>query len=56
MTSEGDIVWEYVYPLDEGGRNDVYRGYRLPYDWIPQLDQPVEVAVTPPESGEFRAP
>ncbi len=56
VTSDGEIVWEYMYPLDEEGRNDVYRGYRLPYEWIPQLDRPEEIAVTPPPPGEFRLP
>lgn len=56
VTNDGEIVWEFLYPLDEGGRNDVYRGYRLPYEWIPQLDQPDEVAVTPPPPGEFLVP
>ena len=55
VTREGDIVWEYIYPRFEP-RNAVYRSYRLPYDWIPQLDAPVERAVTPPPLGEFRVP
>jgi hypothetical protein len=33
--------------------NTVYRGYRLPYEWIPQLATPVEVAVTPPLLENF---
>ena len=38
VTSDDTIVWEYMYPLfgGGGGSNAVYRGYRLPYDWIPQ--------------------
>lgn len=55
-TRAGEIVWEYMYPRDEGGRNDVYRGYRLPCGWIPQIDRPDEVAVTPPPPGEFKVP
>ncbi len=55
VTAEGDIVWEYIYPRFEP-RNAVYRSYRLPYDWIPQLDAPVERAVAPPPLGEFRVP
>ena len=38
----------------EAPSNAVYRAYRLPYDWIPQLDTPVERAVVPPALGEFR--
>jgi hypothetical protein len=56
VTAEGDIVWEYMHPVFSGARgsNAVYRGYRLPYDWIPQLDVPDETAVTPPPLGDFR--
>lgn len=34
--------------------NYIYRAYRLPYDWVPQLERPVEEAVIPPANGEFR--
>jgi len=58
VTAEGDIVWEYMHGVFSGARqsNAVYRGYRLPYDWIPQLEVPDEVAVTPPPLGEFSVP
>jgi hypothetical protein len=58
VTTDGEIVWEYIYPEFSGPRqtNSVYRAYRLPYDWIPQLETPREVAVTPPEPSEFRVP
>jgi hypothetical protein len=36
--------------------NAVYRGYRVPYDWIPQITKPVERAVVPPANGSFRVP
>ena len=36
--------------------NAVYRAYRLPYGWIPQLRIPAEHRVTPPPPGEFRVP
>jgi Arylsulfotransferase (ASST) len=46
VTREGTIVWEYVFPLFAGAgarpTNSVYRAYRLPYDWHPQLARPVE--------------
>jgi hypothetical protein len=57
---EGEIVWEYVYPVFGGGNgkgrptNSVYRAYRVPYAWIPQLARPIERAVTPPKAEEFR--
>jgi hypothetical protein len=58
ITSDGTIVWEYMNPLFAGPRasNDVYRAYRLPYGWIPQLAVPTEKAVTPPELGAFALP
>jgi hypothetical protein len=58
VTADGDIVWEYIHPVFSGARgsNSIYRAYRLPYDWIPQLDPPAATAVTPPAPGEFRLP
>lgn len=51
VTAAGDIVWEYMNAPSKTGRrsNSVYRAYRIPYSWIPQLAQPQELAVTPPE-------
>jgi hypothetical protein len=56
VTSTGEIVWEYVSPYFTRDRrtNRVYRAYRVPYDWIPQLPRPVERAVIPPDVREFR--
>jgi hypothetical protein len=57
LTPEGEIVWEYVSPYfdeNEPGLNMVYRAYRLPYDWIPQLERPRQRRVVPPELSEFR--
>jgi hypothetical protein len=31
----------------------VYRAYRVPYDWIPQLTRPKERAVTPPALADY---
>jgi hypothetical protein len=58
VTKEGIIVWEYINPLFAGAQtsNNVYRAYRLPYDWIPQLQRPKELSVVPPARGEFRVP
>jgi hypothetical protein len=56
VAPDGTIVWEYLYPLFSGAgvSNAVYRAYRLPYSWIPQLMVPTERRVTPPALGEFR--
>jgi hypothetical protein len=58
VTKEGTIVWEYMYPQFSGANasNAVYRAYRVPYGWIPQLMRPTERRVTPPALGEFRVP
>jgi Arylsulfotransferase (ASST) len=58
VTAEGDIVWEYVYPDLSGAQSPsaVYRSYRFPYDWLPQLERPTEQAVIPPSNAEFRVP
>jgi hypothetical protein len=58
VTREGAIVWEYMYPLFSGANasNAVYRAYRVPYGWIPQLAQPTEQRVRPPSLDQFRVP
>lgn len=42
VTTEGDIVWEYISPYTGAAdaqvpRNNVYRAYRVPASWIPQV-------------------
>jgi len=58
VTPDGTIVWEYMYPLFGGANasNAVYRAYRVPYGWIPQLMRPTEKRVIPPPLGEFKVP
>ena len=58
VTADRRVVWEYIYPVFGGPQqtNGVYRGYRVPYDWIPQLAKPSERAVVPPANGDFRVP
>jgi hypothetical protein len=58
VTAKGEIVWEYMYPQFSGANasNAVYRAYRVPYGWIPQLTLPAERRVTPPALGDFRVP
>ncbi len=58
VTPQSEIAWEYINPFNhnegEPFTNYIYRAYRLPYDWVPQLERPVEEAVIPPANGEFR--
>jgi hypothetical protein len=57
VTREGAIVWEYIWPyFGANNQNSVYRAYRVPYTWIPQLPRPTERKVTPPAIGDFRVP
>jgi hypothetical protein len=34
----------------------LYRAYRVPYDWVPQLKKPAEVAVDPGSNRMFMIP
>jgi hypothetical protein len=50
VTTDYEIVWEYMNPYLWDSdipftRNLVYRAYRVPYDWVPQLSKPKESAV-----------
>ena len=52
VTRDREVVWEYISPYlwDSSVpaiRNLVYRAYRVPYDWVPQLPRPKESAVDP---------
>jgi hypothetical protein len=52
VTRERETVWEYISPYlwdssMPAARNLVYRGYRVPYSWVPQLAKPKETAVDP---------
>ena len=55
VTPDYEIVWEYIsaYKNDRGS-NMVYRAYRVPYNWVPQLEKPVEVAIEPIDNTAFR--
>jgi len=58
VTPAHEIVWEYVSPYysPKMQLNHVYRAYRVPYDWVPQLPRPQEKAVTPPDIWDFHVP
>jgi hypothetical protein len=58
VTPEYETVWEYINPYYSrqlgGVPNMVYRAYRLPYEWIPQLEPPRERSIIPgPEFCDF---
>jgi hypothetical protein len=58
VRNDRKIVWEYMYPVFGGAQssNAVYRAYRVPYDWIPQITRPQERAVVPPSLQDFHLP
>lgn len=56
VTAQRKIVWEYINPAAGPGGNSVYRAYRLPYEWLPQVSRPAEQAVVPPGPPGFRSP
>jgi hypothetical protein len=52
VTRDLEVVWEYISPYlwdstTPSVRNLVYRAYRVPYGWVPQLPKPKESAVDP---------
>lgn len=57
VTPDKQIVWEYRAPFTkESPGQFVYRAYRYPYDYVPQLDKPEEVPVEALEIETFRVP
>jgi hypothetical protein len=59
VTEELETVWEYINPNqwyafgDTKVNNNLYRAYRIPYDYIPQLPQPDQRTVVPPDNAYF---
>ena len=58
VTPDHRIVWEYISPhFGKFARfNMIYRAYRLPYEWVPQLDAPQETPVEAVDIATFRMP
>ncbi|MDP6179053.1 MAG: aryl-sulfate sulfotransferase [Desulfatiglandales bacterium] len=67
ITPEYEIVWEYISPYF--GKvshyqlmglnmkvNMVYRAYRVPYEWVPQLEKSEEKALPRLDNANFRIP
>jgi len=58
VTAGHAIVWEYISPF-QGKRmpiNMIYRAYRIPYTWIPQVERPEERLIERIETSTFRVP
>jgi hypothetical protein len=58
VTPDHDIVWEFINPYfhTQGKSNYVYRAYRVPYQWVPQLDRPEEKKIERVTNSTFRVP
>jgi hypothetical protein len=58
VTKDHAIVWEYISPYwgTLMHMNMVYRAYRVPYEWVPQLDRPAEVPIGTIDVTTFRVP
>lgn len=56
VTPSHEIVWEYISPYFSRKRqmNHVYRAYRVPYHWAPQVKIPDETPVQAPENSNFK--
>lgn len=58
VTPEHEIVWEYINPYQKNPHlnNMVYRAYRVPYEYVPQLPTPVETTIERLNISTFRVP
>ena len=59
VTQNHELVWEFINPywgITSLPMNMVYRAYRVPYSWVPQLDTPKEVAIERMDNFKFRVP
>jgi arylsulfotransferase ASST len=58
VTPEYELVWEYVSPYfaKNYDTNMVYRSYRYPYEYIPQVDKPKEVGIPRIDRSTFKVP
>ena len=59
VTPEHEIVWEYINPYWGTGAlalNMIYRAYRVPYEWVPQLEKLPEVPIEKVDNAHFRMP
>ena len=54
VTPDKEVVWEYYAPFES--TDFIYRAYRYPYDYVPQLKKPEEVPVERLDNKFFRVP
>ena len=57
VTADKEVVWEYRAPFDNESRSSmIYRAYRYPYSYVPQVEKPTEVPVGRIDNMTFRMP
>jgi len=58
VTRQQEIVWEYLSPYLQKQRKSylVYRAYRVPYEWVPQVEKPQETAIPLIDISSYRVP
>ena len=56
VTPDKELVWEYRAPFDNIGKPNIYRAYRYPYEYVPQVEKPTEVPVEKIDNMTFRVP
>ena len=59
VTRDHQLVWEYISPYWRKpplALNLIYRAYRAPYEWVPQLPRPRESAIARLDVKTFRVP
>ncbi|MFZ0451223.1 MAG: aryl-sulfate sulfotransferase [Desulfatiglandaceae bacterium] len=58
VTADHQLVWEYISPYWGSlmNMNMVYRAYRVPYEWVPQLDPPKQVPIERIDVTTYRVP
>jgi len=60
VTRDHEVVWEYVSPhrtVWAGGMMTwIYRAYRVPYEWVPQVEKPAVRAIPRIDNSRFKVP
>lgn len=58
VTKEHELVWEFINPYKNKviNMNMVYRAYRVPYEWVPQVTDYTENAMEPVDLENYRLP
>lgn len=56
VTPEKEVVWEFISPFGPKATYIYYRGYRYPYEYVPQLPKPDETPIPKLDIKNFRVP